>query len=987
MSDETLERLRELAARIERVALEPAELAERRPWLRVARPLYRLFRWRPTIRTKALRELLGALREAEKAAPDRARLGQACSAAIVELAENVAMAERASVVDGAAAHGPLAGWLTRLHEITARAARAAADPGDTTKRDVALALDAEWALAPLALRDRGSADARGVQASKAGRAGAAGRVGESAHAGAAGRAGESAHAGAAGRAGESAHVGAAGRAGEGAHAGAAGRAGEGAHAGAAGRAEEAGDAGAAGRAEEAGDAGSGGGAGAASDVASAASQAPEAAEEDAASAAPPTGASGDALDEADPRLVELELAAIDRVLDAARAETHFLGRRRRLFEAARKLLLDASAALPLDVAAVNARAQHIADEIVLANRWEAAGVSRDVALPYQAITAASRNERQRLYATLRASFALACGEGNLAVASRAREALGRLESGGAGGRDASTVRSAAEILGDASVGAVREAYAAARSDLAFRKLAPPGADEDADEREQRMELWGRYLDDSAVLATLSAAISVDGCFEVGGTLAPVRVEEEVQRVRVVSYPTQDLTLTTARDAADLPGALIDDPRGVILALAEGRLLTRKFRRVDTVREPRTRLTSEVRIYVLDGSDSMFVGPSGRRAGARARMRDAILLAELATLYRRATERGRTTRVVLFYRYFTKLLGDVTRVETAADALRAMTDVVRTPRHGGTDIEAALLASFDQIRSARAEDPELSRAQIVLVTDGAAPVDEAAVTAAREREGSIRIGVSVIALGEENEVLRRLVARQRARGEPAFYHYLSDADLAELVDGRRAAGMALHAIAPDPGGETAARAEDLAAEVGALVDEIEALDRARDRRSAAPAQGEMGSADAEALAALGLPRLETEGERARREARERDERSLARRFDVWFPAESNLAGERPDGDDRDGGAEWAADVEATLVVLATLSDVLADLGGSPAERRADAIELLERLLPDARLSPGRYLAVARARPAPIRRALAFVRAAAAGMARPATPRGR
>src|SRR5690606_35491783 len=97
-----------------------------------------------------------------------------------------------------------------------------------------------------------------------------------------------------------------------------------------------------------------------------------------------------------------------------------------------------------------------------------------------------------------------------------------------------------------------------------------------------------------------------------------------------------------------------------------------------------------RIYVLDGSDSMLMGGGGRSAGARARMRDSILLAELATLYRRAAVRGRSTRVILFYRYFTKLLGEVRRVESAADALGAMADVVATPRHGGTDIQAALL---------------------------------------------------------------------------------------------------------------------------------------------------------------------------------------------------------------------------------------------------------------------------------------------------------
>ncbi len=694
------------------------------------------------------------------------------------------------------------------------------------------------------------------------------------------------------------------------------------------------------------------------------------------------------------RLVEVELAAIDRVLDAARAESHFLGRRRRLFEAARKLLLDASAATPLEPAAVQARAQHIADEIVLANRWEAAGVAPDIALPHQAVSALARGERQKLYATLRASQAIAGGAGNVDVVAHASEALRRLDGAeGAPSADASIARSSRELLGEAAVSAVHAAYDGARRDLAFRKTAPKLPDEaDALDEEQRVTLWDRYLDDSSVLATLSAAVSADGCFEVGGTLAPVRVEEETHRVRIVSYPTQDLVFVPSRDVQDLPSAVIEDPRAVVLALAQGRLLARKFSRVETVRTPRTRLVSEVRVYVLDGSDSMLTGGGGRKAGARARMRDAILLAELATLYRRAGVRGQTTRVVLFYRYFSKLLGEVTRVDSAADALRAMADVVGTPRHGGTDIQSALLASFGQIREARATDPDLSRAQIVLVTDGDAPVDEAAMRAAREGAGDLPIGVSVIALGEENPILRQLVARQRTRGEQAFYHFVPDADLTAIAEGRRAAGAAVHC----PSEPTTApltlseRAAALSAELGTLVDEMDAIERVRDRRGEEDASDAMGTASAASLAALGVHASETEGERAHREVRARDERALGLRFDAWFPDESAAAGtaatladpatEKGSSDAGSTGGEGdpvvdiEADSDAVLVVLATLAEVLADLGGTSSERRADAIELLERLLPDAQLSPARYRAVVRARPPEITGALAAVRAA-------------
>ena len=909
MSDDAAERLRDLAGRIERLAIAPAEVSREKPWLRVASPLFRLVGWRPRIRTAALRALLDLLREACDHVPLRERLPDALEAAIEELSDNVAAAERASVVRGPEAYGPLAGWLTRLHEIAARAASSVEAPDDRARRAVAFAGDAEWAFTPLALRSSSFREG--------GRGGADGSRGD-----------------------------------EGSAAGGASRGGD----------------------EQ-------------------------------------VGRGGDA--DEDPRLVEIELAAVDRVLDAARAETHFLGRRRRLFEAARKLLLDASAALPVDGDAVHARAQHIADEIVLVNRWEAAGVSPEVSLSHQALSAVSRGERQRLYAALRATVAIGSSAGHLGVVARAGEALRKLEGAAIEpSRDQEAERSAGELLGDATVHTVRDAYDAARRELALRK-ATPAIGEDAAEEQTRRGLWERYLQDHAVIATLSAAVSVDGCFEVGGTLAPVRIEEEMRRVRVVAYPTQDLTLVPTQDATDLQNAVIEDPRSVILALAEGRLLARKFLHVDTVRTSRTRLQSEARIYVLDGSDSMLMGAGGRSAGARARMRDAILLAELATLYRRASVRGRTTRVVLFYRYFTKLLGDVVRVDSQAEALGAMADVVGTPRHGGTDIEAALLASFGQIREARASDPDLARAQIVLVTDGAAAVDEAKVRAAREDAGDFPIGVSVIALGEENTVLRRLVARQRARGEPAFYHFVSDIDLGAVVEGRRAAGASVYGPAAVGatgaiGGEEQAAA--LRASLGSLVEEIDAIERARGEGArGTPARDAIGTTDADTLAALGVTHHETEGERAHREVRDRDDRALAARFDNWFPPEpagaaaaSSSAREQPPAlAGKEGGAvgqsaaveqggsmeaaaveaaavEAAADldpvdVEAVAVVLATLADVLADLGGTPAERRADAIEILERLLPDARLSPARYRAVVRARPPAIARAIVAVRA--------------
>ena len=54
--------------------------------------------------------------------------------------------------------------------------------------------------------------------------------------------------------------------------------------------------------------------------------------------------------------------------------------------------------------------------------------------------------------------------------------------------------------------------------------------------------------------------------------------------------------------------------------------------------------------------------------------------------------------------------------TGPDAIAAIGDVLGQPRSGGTDIEQALLSSFALIREEGQRDPDLARAQIVLVTD-------------------------------------------------------------------------------------------------------------------------------------------------------------------------------------------------------------------------------------------------------------------------------
>ncbi len=666
----------------------------------------------------------------------------------------------------------------------------------------------------------------------------------------------------------------------------------------------------------------------------------------------PTGAAGEeaaAAEAAASAELDLELAAVDHLLDAARAEREFLGRRRRLLEAARLLLLESSAALPLAAEGVEARRRHIASEIVLVDRLEAAGIAPEVGVVHQARSAIARGERQRLYAALVAMDATAIAAGDAAVAARTGPAVDRLwgeaDARGKKAVRSSVKRSAAELFGASAVDAIRRAYQRAREELPRSAAGMNGYERDAH------QIATTYLAKEHEPGALSALLESGGAFEVGGTLSPLRVIEHELSARLVPYPTADLTLVPARHVSDLPSAVVEDPRLLVLDLARGRLLTRRYVTIERRPRARTVMVGEARVYVLDGSGSMHATARGV-PGARARVRDAILLAELATLRARCEDPRRSTRVVLYYRYFNDEVGPLRSVSTADGAVEAMGDVAARVRTGGTDIEAALVASFDQVREARGDDPDLARAQIVLITDGEARVREDLIDEARRGLEDLPIGVSVIALGQENPALRGIVARQRARGERAFYHYLDDHALAAMASGDLA-GQALHLPggAGSPGPETARELEEA---LGGLVEELADVERARHAEAI-----EAAEAHAQALAELGLdaaggataePLLARgAGRAARIDAAIRDRRALEARFARWFPrpSEQSSIGATALGDD---------DAQAALVALSVVAEVVGELGGGELSRKADAIELLERLLPDARLSPARYAKV-------------------------------
>lgn len=631
------------------------------------------------------------------------------------------------------------------------------------------------------------------------------------------------------------------------------------------------------------------------------------------------------------RLVELQLTAIDHVMEAARAEKSVLARRRRLLEAARRLLLEAAAALPLDARGTTERLRYLAHEIVDIDRLQAAGLEAEVALLHQARGALSRGDRDRLVASLTALDTFAVRSGDVATLQHTAHALDALWDGldpaAIELREASVQRSSRELLGGRALDRILAGYGAARERF---------AENPSPDQRETFRLAREYLAPGAEAAALTALIAVDGCFDAGSALSPVRVEEIEHRARIVSHPTRDMLIVPARSVHDVQSAIISDPRSVLLDLAAGKLLSRKFAEVEVRRRVRVRLQGEVRIYLLDGSTSMM---EEGRGGNRARMRDAVLLSELSTVLRRFEMPNRHTRVVLFYRYFTKRLGPLVRVDTGDKALAAMGDVVGKVREGGTDIERALRSSFRLVAKAERRDPDLARAHIVLVTDGRAVVREEVI--AKERAlASVPIGVSVIALGHENPTLQALVAHQRAAGERAFYHFMSDDALGAVLEGTSRA-RALHL--PEAGGADV----DVVASLRDTIEELCALDR---RGPVPPAPHDGDEIERAAHRELGLePPVPEEGEAARRDAIARDGRAVQLRFDRWFP-DLAVEGAAP------ASAEPDADLDATLVVLGTVAEIVGEFGGRSLERCADAIELIERLLPDAQLSPARYHAV-------------------------------
>ncbi|WP_257460899.1 vWA domain-containing protein [Archangium lipolyticum] len=400
------------------------------------------------------------------------------------------------------------------------------------------------------------------------------------------------------------------------------------------------------------------------------------------------------------------------------------------------------------------------------------------------------------------------------------------------------------------------------------------------------------------LAAFELAAGCGRYFDVEDSLTEEVVEVNTQKVRPapkrVPYPTQNMTFERTGSLHDVHNFVISDPRMLLHDLASHRQMVRAYLEDEPPPQVKKMRRTAVRVYVCDASGSMH--------GARARFRDALIIAELNNL--RVKARQGLPFDPIYFSFFNDTPTELARVDTAREATRQIEKLFRdSPAEGQTDITLALMSAFDSIRAARGRDPYLARATVVLITDGEDRVDLDLIRRTRAPMDALDISLSFISLGEENPDLKSLVQEQRGRGGRAFYHHLSDQ---EIQWARTEFDSPWRTLLPRDVPVTPERVEALMPHLDAL----EALAAGR-TMSSSPVASEAS-------------------------------------FDALFPEPSRVSAQKLAGE-RSGPEVIArvADILDALVEAAALA---------PAERRAtESLSLLQHLLGVYQLNPTRYLA--------------------------------
>jgi hypothetical protein len=417
---------------------------------------------------------------------------------------------------------------------------------------------------------------------------------------------------------------------------------------------------------------------------------------------------------------------------------------------------------------------------------------------------------------------------------------------------------------------------------------------------------------------LSAFELAAGCaryFDVEDSLTEEIVELNTRKVRPVPrrvpYPTQNMTFERTGSLHDVHNFVIADPRMLVYELAAHSQTVRAYLEDEPPPEPKKMKRTAVRVYVCDASGSMH--------GARARFRDAIIIAELNNL--RVKARQGLPFDPLYFSFFNDIPTQLARVDTAREATRQIEKLFRdSPAEGQTDISLALMSAFESIRAAQGRDPYLARATVVLITDGEDRVDLELIRRTRAPMDALDIALSFISLGEENPDLKSLVQEQRARGGRAFYHHLSDQ---EIQWARTEFDSPWRTLLPRDVPVTPEMLEALTPHLGAL----EALASGR-TVSSAPMASEAS-------------------------------------FDALFPEPQRISAQKVTGESPGPDvAARVADILDALVEAASLA---------PADRRAtESLTLLQHLLGVYQLTPARYLAALATGGSPVHERLNRVR---------------
>lgn len=452
---------------------------------------------------------------------------------------------------------------------------------------------------------------------------------------------------------------------------------------------------------------------------------------------------------AHPRLAVAEFFAT-----RARQNVADTAQKRRDVDLAHELLLRMSADAKQD----RDRVRRLRIEVAAArDRVRSAPVVRSLPDLVRHVRHAARKDQRTAFRSLRALYDRAVEAGDAALAEAAGRAVESLLP-----ERAAVLRGLAEAEARKLVG-LRELPR-------FEDLPAGGRRGDNRESDVLAQLAFDLDDDKHRALELAA-----GCarfFDVEDTLseeyAEAALESARPRQRRVPYPTQLMTFEHTSSLDEVHNFVVSHPGTLVLDLASNRQLVRSYLEEEAPPRPRRVKKTAVRVYVLDASGSMH--------GARARFRDATLIAELNAI--RVKARLGLPFDPLYFSFFNDSPTELQRVDSGEDATRQIERLfASSPAEGQTDITLALGAAFESIRNARGKDPYLARATVVLITDGEDGVDLELIRRSRRPFEELDIALSFISLGEENQDLKSIVLEQRSAGARAFYHHLSDAEIA------------------------------------------------------------------------------------------------------------------------------------------------------------------------------------------------------------------